>query len=145
LTAINALYRHELRLFQNLFLPSVKLVRKERVGARLRRRYDAPRTPLDRVWECPGPDAAKVAALTALRDRLDPFALAQRVEQKLERLYGLANHRQSPTPTQRVDAGHPAAIPSKPPISSQRQPKRLRPIVFGKHAANFDRRRMVTS
>src|SRR5262245_11973019 len=46
--ALNALYRHELRLFQNLFLPSVKLLGKERVGARLRRRYDAPRTPLER-------------------------------------------------------------------------------------------------
>jgi hypothetical protein len=32
--AIHALYRQELRLFQNLFLPSVRLVRKERVGAR---------------------------------------------------------------------------------------------------------------
>ena len=30
--ALNALYQHELRLFQNLFLPSVKLVRKTRVG-----------------------------------------------------------------------------------------------------------------
>ena len=44
--AIHALYRTELRLFQNFFLPSVKLVRKERVGARVRRRYEAPRTPL---------------------------------------------------------------------------------------------------
>ena len=51
--AINALYRHELRLFQNLFLPSVKLLAKERVGARVRRRYDAPRTPLERVLACP--------------------------------------------------------------------------------------------
>jgi hypothetical protein len=41
--ALNDLYRHELRLFQNLFLPSVKLRQKERVGARQRRRYDAPR------------------------------------------------------------------------------------------------------
>ena len=40
--ALNALYRHELRLFHNLFLPSVKLLAKERVGARLRRRYDRP-------------------------------------------------------------------------------------------------------
>src|SRR5882724_5267199 len=46
-TAMHALYAHELRLFQNLFLPSVKLVRKERVGSRLRRRYDAPRTPFE--------------------------------------------------------------------------------------------------
>ena len=59
--ALNALYRHELRLFQNLFLPSVKLVRKERVGARLRRRYDAPRTPLERVQACPEADPAAVA------------------------------------------------------------------------------------
>jgi hypothetical protein len=31
--AMNALYRQDLRLFQNLFLPSVKLVEKVRVGA----------------------------------------------------------------------------------------------------------------
>ena len=37
LTAINGLYE-ELRLLQNLFLPSVQLVEKRRVGARLRRR-----------------------------------------------------------------------------------------------------------
>jgi len=42
--ALNAVYA-ELRLFQNLFLPTVKLVRKERVGARTRRRYDTPQTP----------------------------------------------------------------------------------------------------
>ena len=35
-TAMNAVYA-DLRLLQNLFLPSVKLQRKERVGARLRR------------------------------------------------------------------------------------------------------------
>ncbi|MEO7791338.1 MAG: hypothetical protein ABIX28_17380 [Vicinamibacterales bacterium] len=45
LTAIHALYA-DLRLLQNLFLPSVKLIEKRRVGARVRRRYDAPRTPL---------------------------------------------------------------------------------------------------
>ena len=47
-TAMNAVYA-DLRLLQNLFLPSVKLQRKERVGARLRRHYDAPQTPLERV------------------------------------------------------------------------------------------------
>ena len=50
--AINDLYRRELRLFQNLFLPSVKLAQKERVGSRLRRRYQAPQTPLQRLAAC---------------------------------------------------------------------------------------------
>jgi len=40
LEAINDLYRNELRFMMNLFQPSVKLVRKVRVGSRLRRVYD---------------------------------------------------------------------------------------------------------
>jgi len=90
--AMNAVYA-DLRLLQNLFLPSVKLVTKERVGARVRRRYDRPQIPLDRVRACPEADAAKVQALVALRARLDPFQLAQRIDAGLGRVYALANHR----------------------------------------------------
>ena len=88
--ALNDLYQHELRLLQNLFLPSVKLLRKERVGARLRRRYDAARTPLERVQACPEADAAAVASLLALRTRLDPFALAATVDHKIAHLLDLS-------------------------------------------------------
>jgi len=143
LAAINDLYRHELRLFQNLFLPSVKLVRKERIGSRLRRRYDAPRTPLERVQASPGGDPATVAALTALRDRLDPFALAQTIDHKLERLYALANHRQSPPPvTVSPAAATPGPAPTPVPAASPR--RRWRSITFGKND-RLERRRLVTS
>ena len=77
IAALNDLYTHELRLLQNLFLPSVRLRRKERVGARLRRRYDVPRTPLARVQACPEADPAAVARLLTLRAQLDPFALVR--------------------------------------------------------------------
>ena len=97
LTAMNEVYA-DLRLFQNLCLPSVKLQRKERVGARLRRVYDTPQTPLDRVRACPDADAATVAALIRLRDRLDPFVLAARIDHKLARVYALANHRRGLVP-----------------------------------------------
>ncbi len=109
LTAINAVYA-DLRLFQNLFLPSVKLVEKRRVGARLRRRYDAARTPLERVAASRGGDTAKVRALRQLQTRLDPFALAQQIDRGLARVYGLANQRVSPAvaaKTPRVDAARP--------------------------------------
>ena len=102
--AMNALYRHELRLFQNLFLPSVKLVRKVRVGSRLRRVYDHPQTPLERVLACPEADPVQGAHLKALRDRLDPFALAQAIDRKLTHLYGLARHRATPQPKPRPPA-----------------------------------------
>jgi hypothetical protein len=96
--ALNDLYATELGLLQNLFLPSVKLVGKERVGAKLRRRYDAPRTPLERVQACAEADAVAVARLVALRARLDPFALAAAVERKIDRLLELAPGRRHSTP-----------------------------------------------
>jgi hypothetical protein len=96
--ALNTLYRHDWRLMMNLFQPSVKLVRKVRVGSRLTRVYDAPQTPLDRVAACPQADAIKVVALQQLRARLDPFVLAQRIETQVRRIHRLAN-RSRPAPT----------------------------------------------
>ena len=68
----------------------VKLVKKVRVGSRLTRRYEAAQTPLDRVAACPDADRRKVAALKQLRARLDPFALAQRIAERLTRIFRLA-------------------------------------------------------
>jgi len=116
LEAINRLYRNELPLLQNLFLPSVKLLRKERVGSRTRRCYDAARTPFERLADCPEADRAKLARLSVLRDRLDPFALAEAIERQLERIYSLAARR----PTQPAafkepsDASHPWRRSFKP-------------------------------
>ena len=98
LAAMNDVYA-DLRLLQNLFLPSVKLQRKERIGARLRRHYDAPQIPLERVRACPQANPAKVAGLVRQCDRLDPFALAARIDRKLARVYALANHRRGLVPS----------------------------------------------
>jgi hypothetical protein len=94
--AMNNLYDQELRLWLNLFLPSVKLLKKVRVGSRVRRVYDAARTPFERVWECVQADPEKVAKLEELRKRLDPFQLSRIIERKLERISRLANRRLSP-------------------------------------------------
>ena len=96
--AMNDLYRNELRILQNLFLPSMKLLEKTRIGSKLKRRYDQPLTPLDRLLNCPQADPLKIQMLKNLRDTIDPFALAKRIEQKLERIYLLANPRISPNP-----------------------------------------------
>jgi len=90
LAALNAPYA-DLRLFQNLFQPSMKLVRKVRVGSRLLKHYEAPQTPLDRVRACPAADPQKVAALEQLRERTDPFALSQRIDRQLEQVWALAS------------------------------------------------------
>ena len=68
---------------RTLFLPSMKLFRTERVGSRVRRRYDVPRTPLERVPAGPDLRPEVAAHLQRQRDSLDPFALARAIEQQL--------------------------------------------------------------
>lgn len=102
LNVINDLYQNEFRLFCNLFQPSVKLLRKERIGSKLKRIYDQPKTPFDRLSISKEVDPLKMAELNRLRESLDPFKLSAIIDHKLTRIYQTANHRirsdESPTP-----------------------------------------------
>ncbi|MEQ1898849.1 MAG: integrase [Vicinamibacterales bacterium] len=135
LTAMNAVYA-DLRLLQNLFLPSVKLQRKERIGARLRRYYDAPQTPVERVRGCPQADAVTVAALLRQHDRLDPFVLAARIDAQLAQVYALANHRRGLVPsTVGGGATRTQNAPVAPPLPLKISPPPVTPIMARRSAA----------
>src|SRR5271165_7167598 len=92
-TAINDLYRQELRLWLNLYLPSVKLVKKVRAGSKVSRVlegcrvYDTAQTPLQRVLASGQADAKRVAELKKLRLSMDPFRLGQQIDEKLQRIW----------------------------------------------------------
>ena len=135
--SLNDLYGGKLRLWLNLYLPSVKLVKKVRVGSKVRRVYDAPRTPFERVQACAQANPEQVARLEQLRESLDPFQLGRSIERKLERIARLANRRLSPKaepprvaeaaqPTRRANGDGKAArsasleIASRFPLSHRR-------------------------
>jgi len=88
--AMNDLYRNEWRLFCNMYLPSVKLKQKIRIGSRIKRVYDDAKTPLDRLLESDKGDRAKLEALQKLRETLDPFELSAAIDRKLARIWKLA-------------------------------------------------------
>ncbi len=121
LAAITRLYTGDLRLLQNLFQPSVKLREKTRVGSRLVRRYDEPRTPLDRLSASGQGDTKAVARLQALRATLDPFALSASVDHQLEQIYSLANRRYSPrlAPAGAMEAAAPAGKAADAPTAAR--------------------------
>lgn len=89
MAAMNAVYRTPWRQMMNFFMPSVKLVCKARVGARLRRNYDAPQTPLDRLIQSYGhtPMPLPVQRLELLREKLDPFDLSQAIDTGVARVH----------------------------------------------------------
>lgn len=96
LEAMNELYRGELRLFMNLYQPSVKLIKTIRIGSRMKRVYDNPITPFDRLLKCEQADPVKLDALKALRNQINPFELSERVNKKLEYIFRLAHYRFQP-------------------------------------------------
>lgn len=103
---MNDLYRNELRVWMNLFQPSVKLVEKKRVGSRIVRIYDRAQTPLERLIALGTLSAQHRRALETLRDRTDPFALSAIIERKLAAFNAAAS-------AQQVQATPP---PRRPPI-----------------------------
>ena len=89
--AMNDLYRNEWRLFCNLYLPSVKLAQKIRVGSKIKRVYSKAKTPLDRLLESDKGDRVKLEALRKLREQTNPFELSAAVNRKLATIWGLAS------------------------------------------------------
>lgn len=116
-TRLNELYCHEWSWMMNLFQPAVKLIRKERIGSRVRRVYDAPTTPLDRLLRDSQGDPSRLQQLVALRDRLDPFDLSDRIQHAIDRIHHVARrtpHPSPPPPSRNptiIDGGHPHLAP----------------------------------
>ena len=75
-----------LRLYSNFFLPQTKLVDKIRVGARIRKKYDTPKTPYRRLMESDIIPAHAKAALKDTFSSLNPAALQREMLRALEKL-----------------------------------------------------------
>lgn len=74
-------------LFHNLFVPTLKLARKEREGSRVRKWSEAPQTPCDRMLASAVVSAEQKTRLLALRAATNPFALRARITAKTEALH----------------------------------------------------------
>jgi hypothetical protein len=88
---IAAIYA-DLRLYVNFFLPSVKLLAKQRTGAKVYKRYDKAATPHERLLALEALDEATAARLEDEYLALNPAALRRRLterEKKLARMCSL--------------------------------------------------------
>jgi len=118
--AMNDLYRNELRIFQNVFQPSVKLLKKIRKGSRIRRVYDKAKTPWQRVLLSKHADPQKVKDLQRKIIGLDPFVLSETIDKKLAAVQKLIAKGPAPKPRCHPawgrrsiqDLGSPAGIPT---------------------------------
>lgn len=86
LDLINDLYRGPQRLYRNFFQPVIKLISKERVGGKIHRQYDRPKTPYQRIMESPEVSGEGKQRLRAVYESLNPANLKRDINAKLNNL-----------------------------------------------------------
>lgn len=82
---LNELYSH-LRLLTNFFLPVMKLKSKERIGSKVKKRYDEPRTPYQRLLLSPDVSKKDKRRLREQYQKLNPAALKRQIEKRQDKL-----------------------------------------------------------
>ncbi len=70
-----------MRLYVNFFQPSMKLISKQRDGAKVSRQYDSAKTPYRRMLDASDVSKKTKSALRLMYSKLDPVALLQELEQ----------------------------------------------------------------
>lgn len=95
---MNELYCGPLGLYTNFFKPVMKCIEKKRIGSRVVKRYDQPRTPYVRVLECEEVSEKTKKELRELYATLNPVQLRREIDTALEKIF---------------DAGHALRIASK--------------------------------
>ena len=83
---MNNIYRKEWRALQNFYMPQQKLVEKYRIKAKLKRRMDRPRTPIDRLE--PHLDQRAKLALNSEKASRGPIKLREGQRWKTKQLFG---------------------------------------------------------
>ncbi len=78
----------------NLFTPSMKLQKKIRIGSKMKKIYDQPKTPLDRLIDSGKGKQAEISKLLSLRKNLDPFELSKNIEIQIENIFSLRSNFQ---------------------------------------------------
>jgi hypothetical protein len=104
---LNELYA-QLRLYTNFFQPVMKLLTKERTGAKVKKTYDRPRTPYQRLCGSTALSKHAKQQLRAQYATLNPAELKRNITQLQHRLLTIALRQRSLT-----DSNTQASRPSR--------------------------------
>ena len=81
---MNEIYRTLWNPLLNFFTPNLKLIKKEREGAKLRKTYDKPKTPYQRLMESEKLNPKEKAELREKMKAKNPFYLKEQLESRLK-------------------------------------------------------------
>jgi len=88
---LNDLYRNEWNLYFNFFNNSFKLIEKIRIKSSIRKKFDTPKTPWQRIMASEFIPSETKQRLQRIKDSLDPFELQQQMVKKITAIVKKAN------------------------------------------------------
>lgn len=150
---LNALYSGPWRDLQNFFMPSMRLVGKDRVGSKIVRHHSQARTPCERLLASASLDETQQAELRRCYEGLDPFALADQVQEQLKGIFrqlraynkrhgvrGPGNPQGKPPRRSPATARHKSPLPSPPKggSTSLTQAKNQTPCERSSHQSDLE-------
>lgn len=94
---MNEIYRAYWNPLHNYFIPCMKLIKKERLGGRIKKTYDQPKTPCDRLLESNHVSEVVKRQLRLERQARNPFKLQAELQKRLRdftKLVEIAVNRQ---------------------------------------------------
>lgn len=86
---MNDLYKNEISLLNNYFLPNFKLIKKERVESKIIKKHDVPATPYQRLMLSKHVTEEKKQELTEIYNQLNPFELKKTIQKKLNVIFSM--------------------------------------------------------
>lgn len=86
---MNEIYTQYWNPLHNFFLPSQKLIQKIRVGAKIVKKHDQPKTPADRLLASPHLSDQQREWIQNQQHSLNPFHLSSVLEEKLKLFFSL--------------------------------------------------------
>jgi len=119
LAIMNELYHNELRLYKNFFQPVMKLSSKERVGGKVKRKYDSPQTPYQRLMGSDQIPEEIKEELKGIYLSLNPAQLKRSIDAKLAELYQVYKEKRG---TQQVNPHKKLAPRTVTSYMIQREP-----------------------
>jgi hypothetical protein len=88
---MNDLYKNEISLMNNYFLPNTKLKEKQRIQSKILKKHDKPATPYQRLMSSKHIPEDKKKELTNTYNNLDPFELKKNIKRKVDQIFRLIN------------------------------------------------------
>jgi hypothetical protein len=88
---MNKLYSNELYYFLNYFIPSMKLIDKQRIGSKIIKHHDNPQTPYARLMQSGYINKEIKRELKTKQQELEPFKLQLEITKQIKEIFTMSS------------------------------------------------------